>query len=231
MNVCGVIITSNHKTDGIYLPADDRRHYVAWSALTREDFTADYWQELYRWYAGGGHGHVAAYLAALDLTEFDPKAPPPKTPAFWDIVDANRAPEDAELADVLETLKKRNPATAAVTLSSLAIYARMRSGNGSRTAATAARYRTGWNRQATCRYATNPQQTGCGSSTGSARLSTHPPRCACATESSPPLSCAGRMVCEVSQVSDFLLPSPRALCQEFEVGIHEEGKGKARAFH
>ncbi len=25
-NVCGVIITTNHKTDGIYLPADDRRH-------------------------------------------------------------------------------------------------------------------------------------------------------------------------------------------------------------
>ena len=31
MNICGVIITSNHKTDGIYLPSDDRRHYVAWS--------------------------------------------------------------------------------------------------------------------------------------------------------------------------------------------------------
>jgi len=24
-NVCGVIITTNHKTDGIHLPADDRR--------------------------------------------------------------------------------------------------------------------------------------------------------------------------------------------------------------
>ena len=31
LNVCGVIITTNHKTDGIYLPADDRRHFVAWS--------------------------------------------------------------------------------------------------------------------------------------------------------------------------------------------------------
>jgi hypothetical protein len=26
-----VIITTNHKTDGIYLEPDDRRHYVAWS--------------------------------------------------------------------------------------------------------------------------------------------------------------------------------------------------------
>src|SRR5262249_17999718 len=31
LNCCGVIITTNHKADGIYLPADDRRHYVAWS--------------------------------------------------------------------------------------------------------------------------------------------------------------------------------------------------------
>jgi hypothetical protein len=36
-NCCGVIITSN-KADGIFLPADDRRHFVAWSELTKEDF-------------------------------------------------------------------------------------------------------------------------------------------------------------------------------------------------
>jgi hypothetical protein len=47
---------------------------------------------------------VAAYLGELDISAFDPKAPPPKTPAFWDIVDANRAPEDAELADVLDEM-------------------------------------------------------------------------------------------------------------------------------
>ncbi len=40
-NLCGVIITTNHKTDGIFLPADDRRHYVAWSDLTLDDFETD----------------------------------------------------------------------------------------------------------------------------------------------------------------------------------------------
>jgi len=35
MNCCGVIITTNHKADGIYLPADDRRHFVAWSSLAK----------------------------------------------------------------------------------------------------------------------------------------------------------------------------------------------------
>jgi hypothetical protein len=102
LNCCGVIITSNHKADGIYLPADDRRHFVAWSDLAKEEFAPAYWNGLWEWYAHGGCGHVAAYLNKLDLTSFDPKAPPPKTPAFWDIVDANRAPEDAELADVLD---------------------------------------------------------------------------------------------------------------------------------
>ena len=41
-------------------------------------------------------GPMKSYLAELDISGFDPKAPPPKTPAFWDIVDAGRAPEDAE---------------------------------------------------------------------------------------------------------------------------------------
>ena len=103
-NVLGFLVTTNHKTDGIYLPADDRRHYVAWSNLTKEDFTPDYWNQLWDWYGAGGFEHVAAYLDAFDLSGFDPKAPPPKTPAWFDIVSANVAPEDAELADVVDTL-------------------------------------------------------------------------------------------------------------------------------
>jgi hypothetical protein len=104
LNCCGVIITTNHKTDGIYLPADDRRHYVAWSSLVKEDFSQDYWDALWGWYDSGGDHHVAAYLGDLDLSEFNPKAPPPKTVAFWDVVNASRAPEDAELADAIDHL-------------------------------------------------------------------------------------------------------------------------------
>jgi hypothetical protein len=115
LNCCGVVITTNHKADGIFLPADDRRHYVAWSDLKKEDFVEDYWTRMWAWYDCGGDRHVAAYLAGLDLTGFDPKAPPPKTAAFWDIVDANRSPEDAELADVIDRLG--NPA--ATTLARL----------------------------------------------------------------------------------------------------------------
>jgi hypothetical protein len=104
LNCLGLIITTNHKTDGIYLPANDRRHYVAWSNCQKEDFTPNYWNELWAFYSDGGFAHVGAYLSELDLAGFDAKAPPPKTQAFWQIVDVNAAPEDAELMDLLDKL-------------------------------------------------------------------------------------------------------------------------------
>ena len=59
---------------------------------------------LWAWLNAGGDRHVATYLAELNISDFNPKAPPPKTPSFWSIVDANRAPEEGELADVLDAL-------------------------------------------------------------------------------------------------------------------------------
>jgi len=52
----------------------------------------------------GGFEHVAAYLAEFDISDFDPKAPPPQTSAWWDIVNANLAPEDADLANAIDAL-------------------------------------------------------------------------------------------------------------------------------
>jgi hypothetical protein len=128
VNCCGVIITTNHKSDGIYLPPDDRRTYVAWSDLSLEDFEGDYWPKLLGYYEDGGDRHVAEYLRTLDISRFNPKAPPPKTPAFWEIVDANRAPEDAELSDVIDRL--RNPD--AVTIDRIASNADAELGTGLR---------------------------------------------------------------------------------------------------
>ena len=114
-NCCSVVITSNYKTDGIYLPEDDRRHYVAYSELRKEDFSKAYWDGIWGWYDDGGYDHVAAYLATLDISLFAPKAPPPKTAAFQAIVDAGRAPEIPEMMDALDKLG--NPP--AVTLEQL----------------------------------------------------------------------------------------------------------------
>jgi len=110
-NVTSVIITTNHLEDGMYLEENDRRHYVASSRRTREDFSETYWQDLYQWYDQGGMSHVAAYLAAYDLSCFDAKAPPPKTDAFWAVAQANRAPESDELAHALERLGWPNALT------------------------------------------------------------------------------------------------------------------------
>lgn len=104
LNVCGVIITTNYKTDGIYLPPDDRRHFVCWSEAKRDDFEPSHWSYLYRWYHDGGLRHVAAFLRERDLSNFDPKAPPPKTAAFWEIADANRSTEEVELVDLISKM-------------------------------------------------------------------------------------------------------------------------------
>ncbi|MFS8114774.1 bifunctional DNA primase/polymerase [Rhizobium jaguaris] len=104
VNCVGLIITTNYKFTGIYLPPEDRRHYVAWNNLSPGDFEAGYWNTLWGWYADGGYEHVAAFLAEYNISDFDPKAPPPKTQAFWDIVEANRAPQESQMADLVDQL-------------------------------------------------------------------------------------------------------------------------------
>ena len=125
MNVCGVVVTTNH-IDGIFLPPDDRRHFVAWSELTREDFDPEYWRTLYGWYQNGGIGHVCEFLRSVDLSAFDPKAPPPKTAAWHRMVDAGRSPEDGELSDALDRYAETHQVgpvaewPAAITISQIA---------------------------------------------------------------------------------------------------------------
>jgi len=115
-NVLGLVITTNHRSDGLYLPADDRRHYVAWSDRKIGDFSKDYWTGLHSWFATEGNGHVAAYLRNVDLSGFDPKAPPKKTAAFWVLVQSGEAPENNELRDLIDLLPNKR----AFTISDLA---------------------------------------------------------------------------------------------------------------
>ncbi|MGO6745816.1 primase-helicase family protein [Rhizobium ruizarguesonis] len=105
-NLCGVVIGSNYKTDGLYLPEDDRRHFVAASEAARTDFSETYFDDLYRWFEKEGSGHVAAYLRSVDLSGFNAKKPPPKTAAFWEIVTTEVNPEVATLKETIEDLGK-----------------------------------------------------------------------------------------------------------------------------
>jgi Family of unknown function (DUF5906) len=114
-NCVGIIISTNYRTDGIYLSEQDRRHFVAWSELRKTDFSDGYFDRLWDWFDKGGTEHVAAYLSELDLSDFNPKRPPPKTEAWQTIVSAHYAPEAAELADAIDKLG--NPA--ALTIDNL----------------------------------------------------------------------------------------------------------------
>lgn len=102
-NMVGIVFTTNHK-DGLYLPTDDARHHASWSPREKDDFKEGFWREIHDWYERGGYAHVAAYLAEYDLGDFNPKAPPPLTAAHRDMVEAGRAPEVGEMADLVEAL-------------------------------------------------------------------------------------------------------------------------------
>jgi DNA polymerase III delta prime subunit len=87
VNVCATMMTSNHHT-ALFLPANDRRYHVVASNQKQDDMTP-YCEELWRMLQGDGWKHVAAFLRERDISNFDPKAPPPKTEAFWQITSKN----------------------------------------------------------------------------------------------------------------------------------------------
>jgi hypothetical protein len=126
-NVVLPIFSTNHLSDGMYWPAEDRRNFFAWSPRTRADtqteerrtywdaygievarddenkdeFWKGYWQHI----KGGADAHVVAYLTQPELiADFNPGATPPHTPAWHAVVTANSNPQDAELADLLDCM-------------------------------------------------------------------------------------------------------------------------------
>ena len=108
-NVTSVTITTNYLHTGLYLPINDRRHLVAWSDQpgTGEEgsWTSKDFDKYYDWLENqGGKQHVAAYLRQHDLSKFNPKAPPRKTPAFYRVANANRGEEEGALADAIDNL-------------------------------------------------------------------------------------------------------------------------------
>jgi hypothetical protein len=113
LNVTGVIVTTNHKVGGLFLPADDRRHFVAWSTREMTNFSPAYWAKYWARLNTGGADAVAKHLRALDLGSFDPKAPPLHTQAFLEMVDAMRSEEESDMADVIDSLG--NPKVLMVT--------------------------------------------------------------------------------------------------------------------
>jgi hypothetical protein len=106
LNCVGIVITTNHQVLGIYLSPEDRRYFVCWSDLKSGDFPDDYWNRIQAFFDNGGYGHVAAFLRQRDLSGFDPKKPPLKTAAFWNIVQANQPVMIAIIEDRIDALSE-----------------------------------------------------------------------------------------------------------------------------
>jgi hypothetical protein len=104
----GVVITTNHKVGGLFLPPDDRRHFVAWTTVERSAFDEAYWTRYWERLDAGGADAAADYLRALDLRRFNPKAPPRQTQAFWEMANAMRSEKETEMDDIIEILGRPN---------------------------------------------------------------------------------------------------------------------------
>lgn len=111
VDLVGFVIGTNHKVRGLFLPPDDARHYVAWSYRTWEDWGYATQDELVEKYHGplfdyfneqGGNEQVTHYLRTLDLSKFNPKAPPPRTAAWHEIVNARLDPDTKKLQCILD---------------------------------------------------------------------------------------------------------------------------------
>lgn len=98
INRVRVFITTNDWMS-MYIPPEDRRMFIMHSPLQQKWHEAqdrpNYFNELFAWFENGGVAHVASWLAARDLSAFDPKAQVTRT-AGWGAVAASWGePEDA----------------------------------------------------------------------------------------------------------------------------------------
>ena len=111
-NAVLAILTSNHLTDGLFIPPEDRRVDAIWSLVTKADLRKltqlepkVYWDDYFaRINDRGDAEHVAAFLRARDLTQFKAGAEPPKTEGWKQIVSVNRPAGDADLNDLLDKM-------------------------------------------------------------------------------------------------------------------------------
>lgn len=103
-NLNATIIMTNHLTGGLYVPADDGRHAVFWSDARRGHAGLDdaYFDGLWAWLDAGGLENCAAYLLAINVQDFKPKGMPPRTPAFYAMMEGSRSDEQNDLVDLLK---------------------------------------------------------------------------------------------------------------------------------
>lgn len=99
VNVLRVFITTNDWM-AMYIPPEDRRTFIMHSPMPQRWHEAagdpHYFSRLFAWFdAGGGAGHVAAWLRRRDLSHFNPKAQVARTAGWAAVANTWGEPEDA----------------------------------------------------------------------------------------------------------------------------------------
>jgi len=99
LNRIWVLCFSNERA-AISIPSNDRRWFCVWSDAPRMSDAegAAMWQ----WYERGGYAIVAGYLAARDVSKFNPGASPPFTEAKAIMVERGRSAHEEYLQLLIE---------------------------------------------------------------------------------------------------------------------------------
>ena len=98
LNRVFVLAFSNERV-AINLPSDDRRWFVTWSEAPR--MTPNEARQLWAWYESGGFAAVAAWLAARDVSAFNPGAAPMLTEAKAIMVEAGLSGAESFLVEMM----------------------------------------------------------------------------------------------------------------------------------
>lgn len=108
---CGVIITTNHLANGIYIPEGDRRYDVIAAAsfaemgVVGDEAKRAYFGELWDWFLEGGDRHVAAYLHGRSLEGWSASNGQRKTAAHRTVVTSGMV-GDHWLQDALDEIER-----------------------------------------------------------------------------------------------------------------------------
>jgi len=98
-NRLGVVAFSNERM-AITLPSDDRRWFVLWSHAGRMPEVEAV--ALWGWYEAGGRDAVAGWLAARDVSAWNPAAPPMVTEAKAAMVSAGMSASEAIICQMMQ---------------------------------------------------------------------------------------------------------------------------------
>jgi hypothetical protein len=95
---------TNHK-DAVSMAAEDRRYFVMWSEAKPQ--SPDYYSTFAEWVMDvENQSHVYHYLLHRDVSKFNIKAPPPKTTAKMDMVDATMTKAESLVAVIRDILRE-----------------------------------------------------------------------------------------------------------------------------